>query len=106
MNDSTKTLQVYKKTKDTLKFLCQIDLVAHQNLLELLLANDLGIDASCGGNGICTTCRVFIKLNDSNEALPEKIEVELERSIERDFEPHERLACQIHLNSSAQIILP
>ena len=93
MTVSTKTLNVILHNRTSQEFE-QLGIVfsAGENLLEILLANKIGIGHSCGGNGTCTTCRVFVTKNLG--MLSERTELEQERAEERDFLPEERLACQ------------
>lgn len=66
---------------------------AEQTILELALKNGVGMDHSCGGNGTCGTCRVFIEV-PSGSTLPVREELELEMAEDRGFQENERLACQ------------
>jgi len=63
-----------------------------ETLLEVALREHLDISHSCGGNGTCGTCRVWIL--KGVEQLPPRNEVELEIATDRGFGDHERLACQ------------
>lgn len=69
--------------------------VSHKSssVLEVALAAGIEIDHTCGGNGTCGTCRVWIE--SGNEKLGERNEVEQEMADDRGFAPQERLACQI-----------
>lgn len=68
---------------------------AGENLLDTLNANKVSISQSCGGNGTCTTCRVFVLNGIENCAS--RTELETERAQERGFELQERLSCQTEL---------
>ena len=68
---------------------------AGENLLDTLNANKVSISQSCGGNGTCTTCRVFV-LEGLQHCSP-RTELEAERAEERGFEKHERLSCQTEI---------
>jgi ferredoxin, 2Fe-2S len=94
---STKTLHI-------LGNLDVINFKSPQNVLELLNASDISIDQSCGGNGICTTCRFFVL--KGAEFLSERSELEIERAEERNFLSNERLACQTEISGSAEIEIP
>ena len=74
---------------------------AGDNLLDTLNANKVSISQSCGGNGTCTTCRVFI-LKGLDQCAP-RTELENERAEERNFENHERLSCQTQLLGNVQL---
>jgi 2Fe-2S ferredoxin len=95
--DSTKTLTILGKNI-TLNFKGSV------NVLEFLNANKVGIDQSCGGNGTCTTCRIFVL--QGQEFLNPRTELEIERAQERSFLTYERLACQTELNHSTVIDIP
>ncbi len=65
------------------------------SLLETLRDNKVPIPFSCGGEGICTTCRIFVLEGElSNRTLIEK-----NRAEERGFESGERLSCQCRILS-------
>ena len=70
-------------------------LVSHKDrsVLEVALRENLALDHTCGGNGTCGTCRVFIKKGLQN--LPPRNEIEAEMADDRGFRNDERLACQI-----------
>ena len=74
------------------------------NVLELLNANNISINQSCGASGTCTTCRFFIRKGP--ESFSERSEVELERALERGFLKNERLSCQTTISDSAEIEIP
>lgn len=97
MSDSTKTLIILEKNVE-LKFEKPI------LLLDLLNANEIGINQSCGGNGTCTTCRVFVRKGTAS--LSSRSELELERTEERGFDDNERLCCQTTIFDSAVIEIP
>lgn len=63
-----------------------------ESVLECLLRNKIELDHSCGGNGTCGTCRIFIE--NGLELLPPPNEIEQEFIQERGFAKNERLACQ------------
>lgn len=97
MPDSTKTLTISKNNVE-LQFDKPI------RLLDLLNANEISINQSCGGFGICTTCRVFV-LN-GKASLSDRSEIELERAEERGFDENERLACQTEICGDVEIEIP
>ncbi len=97
MSDSTKTLIILENNVE-LKFEKPI------LLLDLLNANEIGINQSCGGYGICTTCRVFVR--QGLDLLSERSETEFERAEERGFENNERLCCQTIISDDAVIEIP
>jgi ferredoxin len=61
-----------------------------ENLLKTLRKNNIPVPFSCGGEGICTTCRVLI---EEGKVSP-RTDLEKERSDERGFRTEERLSCQ------------
>lgn len=68
----------------------QIDLELGKSLLEGLRSAKIPVPFSCGGEGICTTCRVIITSGEATE----RTELESERAQERGYEENERLSCQ------------
>jgi ferredoxin len=101
MEDSTKTLNVWKQT---LAESYIIEFKGEKNLLDLLRANKISISESCGGFGTCTTCRVIIQRNEA--AFLQRTELEVERATERNFSDLERLSCQCQIVDSAEILIP
>lgn len=97
MSDSTKTLTI-------LNYSIEISFKENINLLKLLNANNIGINQSCGGNGVCTTCRFFVRSNQENLTQPSDLEIEHKQ--ERNFSNFERLACQTELLGSVSIEIP
>lgn len=63
------------------------------SVLELALKNEIPVPTSCGGNGTCGTCRLFVE--NFVEKLNPKEGNELEMSEDRNFQENERLSCQI-----------
>ena len=101
MKDSTKTLIVHFQDEIDSK---EYQFQAGDNLLELLNAQKVSINQSCGGFGTCTTCRVLVIQTDV--AIHPMNEIESERSSERNFESNERLACQIEVVENLSIKIP
>ena len=101
MEDSTKTLIVWKQTLAEPHI---IEFKEEKNLLELFKANKISISYSCGGLGTCTTCRIIIRKNES--AFTQRTELETERAEERSFSDQERLSCQCSIFDSAEISIP
>lgn len=68
--------------------------VSHKasTVLEAALAEGLDIDHTCGGNGTCGTCRIWVE--SGLEEIGERNEIEQEIANDRGFAPEERLACQ------------
>lgn len=97
MADSTKTLSIFENNVE-LQFDKPI------RLLDLLNANEIDINQSCGGHGTCTTCRVFVR--QGKESFSARTEIELERAEERGFENNERLSCQTIISDNAEIEIP
>lgn len=98
---STKTVRIVQENSEDEVVL---ELESPINLLELLNANDISISQSCDGNGICTTCRVYVK--DGLENLSERSELELERANERSFLKNERLCCQTEVSGTVTLVIP
>lgn len=73
-------------------------------LLCTLLENDVPIDHSCEGMASCGTCRILV--TDGISDLPPRNELEAEMAVDRNFSPHERLACQLCPTHSLKFKLP
>lgn len=97
MADSTKTLLILENNVEL-----QFD--RSVRILDLLNANGISINQSCGGNGTCTTCRFFIRKGESSFSA--RTDLEQERADERGFESYERLSCQAEIFNSAEIEIP
>ncbi len=79
----------------SIKFLPEnrlVDASQDESILEAALRVGLEISHSCGGNGTCGTCRVWVR--EGLGAMPARNEVEQEMADERGFKPQERLCCQ------------
>ena len=98
---STKTVTIRKENSDEV---LKVNFDDKTNLLELLNANNISISQSCDGNGICTTCRVY--LLEGSENVSEKSEIEIEHSNDRGFSATERLCCQTEVSGSIEIKVP
>jgi ferredoxin len=73
------------------------------SLMDGLRKAKIPIPFSCGGEGICTTCRLFIIKGD----VSKRDSLEAERAIERGYKENERLSCQCFvLGSSIEVKLP
>lgn len=64
-----------------------------QSVLDVALRVKVPLNHTCGGNGTCGTCRVFIVRG--LEKLGPRNEIEAEMAEDRAFMESERLACQI-----------
>ena len=75
-----------------------IEAATGNSLMEAAKAQDVpGIDAVCGGNCYCGTCRVHVAPEWlARLAPPESFEVELIEAT-GEGQPNDRLACQIPL---------
>ena len=92
---------VSTKTLTILGYLKSISFKANENLLDILNANNISINQSCGGNGSCTTCRIIT--HSDGKLFSQKNELETELAAERGFLSNERLACQTQLLDSVTI---
>jgi len=73
------------------------------NLLKSLRSFKIPVPFSCGGEGICTTCRVLVL---SGEVTKRTI-LETERANERGFKDNERLSCQCKaLSKEIEVKIP
>ena len=64
-----------------------------ESILELALANGIGIEHACGGVCACSTCHIYVEAGD--DAFPEPEDDELDRVEEAPGnDMTSRLACQ------------
>ena len=98
---STKTVTILKENSGEV---LKVNFDEKTNLLELLNANEIGISQSCDGNGVCTTCRVYLLEGEQN--VSPKSEIEIEHSNDRGFSANERLCCQTEVSGSIEIRIP
>ena len=75
-----------------------------QSVLEVATGHRLLLAHSCGGTGICGTCRVWVESDPS--ILPERNEIERETAEARGLSPRERLACQLIAFDGLHVRLP
>ena len=68
----------------------QLSIKRSDSLLESLRKAKIPVPFSCGGEGICTTCRVIIASGD----VTARTTLESERALERAYSDNERLSCQ------------
>lgn len=69
------------------------------SILDTINAHNIAINQSCGGHGVCTTCK--IKVLEGSENLSAKTDYENEVYQERHFDEDERLACQCSVEGAA-----
>jgi 2Fe-2S ferredoxin len=77
--------------------------VRGETILEAASKNGVEIDHSCGGNGTCATCRIFVQ--KGIDLLEPANEIELEMAKDRGFALNERLACQTLVAADVDITL-
>lgn len=102
MSLSTKTLHIeetFFQSEQTLQITGTTKVTP--TILEALLANNIGINHSCGGQGTCGTCRVEIL--SGMEHLNIKNETEAEFFNEYKLSPNIRLSCQTYLAGEVKI---
>lgn len=69
------------------------------SLMDALIAAGLPVASSCGGDGVCTKCRLHFRvLNGATAPLVGPLEVSLLKKI--SAEKSERISCQVVLISS------
>ncbi len=74
------------------------------NLLDVCLRNKVPISHSCEGMASCGTCRIIV--THGEEKLPPRNSIEQEMADDRNFQSHERLACQCMPKSDLSFVLP
>jgi len=72
-------------------------------LLPALLAKDLKVQMSCGGNGICSTCHVRVRAGAENLSPPEAKERRT-LALVADADSTSRLACQTRVHGEGVIV--
>jgi len=78
-----------------------VDIVVEEgaNLLETAIAAGVHINASCGGNGVCGTCKVLIKAGEVESTRSEKLS-------EEEYEQGFRQACQSRIITDLTVYVP
>jgi len=78
-----------------------VDIVVEQgaNLLETAIAAGVHINASCGGNGVCGTCKVLIKTGEVKSNKTEKLS-------EEEYKHGLRQACQSRIITDLTVYVP
>ncbi|TET17918.1 MAG: DUF4445 domain-containing protein [Dehalococcoidia bacterium] len=78
-----------------------VDIIVEQgqNLLEAAIAAGVHINASCGGAGVCGTCKVLIKKGEVESTRTEKIS-------EEEYEQSLRQACQSRIITDLVVDIP
>lgn len=79
-----------------------VEIPENKSLLDSLRSKGFLIPFSCGGEGICTTCRILVVEGRLSAQNP----LEQKRAKERGFLPEERLSCQSFPLSDLKIKLP
>jgi len=70
-----------------------------ENLLEAAIAAGVHINASCGGAGVCGTCKVVIKQGQVESTRTEKL-------TEQEYKQGLRQACQSHIITDLAVDIP
>jgi len=76
-----------------------ITVEAGTNLLEAAIIAGVHINASCGGNGVCGTCKVLIKTGEVDSTRTEKLS-------EEEYQQGLRQACQSRVITDLTVYLP
>jgi len=77
------------------------DVQGGDNLLTYLIANNVGINSSCGGKGSCGYCKVRVE-SGGGQILPTE-EIFMSR---REKQEGMRLACQVKVKNDVEIAIP
>ncbi|MCB0376881.1 MAG: (2Fe-2S)-binding protein [Bdellovibrionales bacterium] len=77
-----------------------IDLDPSLSLMENLLAHDIPVASSCGGDGICGKCRMMVFPTSPLEPASEAEHTTLNKA---NAHPGERLSCQVYLDDNAMV---
>jgi len=78
-----------------------VDIVVEEgaNLLEAAIAAGVHINASCGGAGVCGTCKVLISTGEVESTRSEKLS-------EEEYEQGVRQACQSRITTDLTVYVP
>ena len=78
-----------------------VDIVVEQgdNLLQAAIAAGVHINASCGGNGVCGTCKVLLKKGGVDSSRTEKLS-------EEEYNQGLRQACQSSIITDLVVYIP
>ncbi|MFC1984103.1 ASKHA domain-containing protein [Chloroflexota bacterium] len=78
-----------------------VDIIVEEgaNLLEVAIAAGVHINASCGGAGVCGTCKVLIKTGEVESTRSEKLS-------EEEYKQGTRQACQSRVITDLTVYVP
>ena len=95
MEDLTREKKKVHFTPDNVEIIVE----QGQNLLEAAIAAGVHINASCGGAGVCGTCKVLIKQGQVESTRTEKLSTE-------EYEQGLRQACQSRIITDLVVDIP
>lgn len=72
-----------------------------KSLMSLLLDAHLPVASSCKGDGICSKCRVDVRMGKEN--LSPELDLEAKTKKRNRVPEHNRLACQVYVRGSVTI---
>lgn len=70
-------------------------------ILDILNANKISINQSCGGSGTCGTCRIIVF--QKSDFISPKSAYEIEVSQELNLLKDQRLSCQCEINLKSEM---
>ena len=73
----------------------QVDAMPGWRVMEIIKAHGFGIEAACGGAGICSTCHVVVDDDWSQRLYPPGYEEQDRLDDLEQARPGSRLSCQI-----------
>ena len=75
-----------------------VDLPTGTNLMQVIVTNNVGVVAECGGSAMCATCHVYIEESQLGRLPPvDFVEDEMLGSTASERMPNSRLSCQIEI---------
>lgn len=74
------------------------------NLMESLLDADLPVASSCGGEAVCSKCRIQIIKGEEN--LSEETDLELDLKEANDIDSDYRISCQTRVLGDVTVDAP
>ena len=73
----------------------QLDAQVGMSLMEVLRAGGLPVEATCGGQCICSTCHVYVDAAWSAQLAPRAADEQVMVEDSGHYQTNSRLACQV-----------
>ena len=69
--------------------------------MQALLASEVPVASSCGGEGVCGKCRLLISLGEKNLSTPQEAELFLKEKYQ--LKKNERISCQVFVHGDIEV---